>query len=136
MVLNPTGGKEVGRIIFETNPLNQYIIIKLKNQIMQILIVLLIVLAASYLVKGIVDLLSKGKKEPEVIVQEVIKEEYPVILEEPLPTQELEKMTIEEEPVKAKVVKKAKPKAKSVKKEIAVKKEKKPKDKGNDMLLS
>ena len=103
---------------------------------MQILIVLLIVLAASYLVKGIVDLLSKGKKEPEVIVQEVTKEEYPVILEEPLPTQELEKMTIEEEPMKAKVVKKTKPKAKPVKKEIAVKKEKKPKDKGNDMLLS
>ena len=103
---------------------------------MQILIVLIIILAASYLVKGIVDLLSNRKKEPEVIVQEVTKEEYPVILEEPLPTQELEIMTIKEEPVKAKAVKKPKPKAKPVKKEIAVKKEKKIKDKGNDMLLS
>ena len=39
-----------------------------------------------------------------------------------------------EKQVKPKAVKK--PKAKSIKKEIVVKKERKPKDKGNDMLLS
>ena len=102
---------------------------------MQILIVLIIMLAASYLVKGIVDLLSNRKKEPEVTVPEVTKEEYPVILEDvPSPTPELEKTEVKEKPTKQKVVKKVK--TKIVKKEPAVKKERKSKDKGNDMLLS
>lgn len=102
---------------------------------MQILIVLIIILAASYLVKGIVDLLSNRKKEPEVTVPEVTKEEYPVILEDvPSPTPELEKTEAKEKQVKLKAVKK--PKAKPVKKEIAVKKEKKSKGKGDDLILS
>jgi len=102
---------------------------------MQILIVLIGLFAASYLVKGIVDLLSNRKKEPEVTVPVVTEEEYPVILEDvPFPTQELEKSETKEKQVKPKAVKK--PKAKQVKKEIVIKKERKPKDKGNDMLLS
>jgi len=102
---------------------------------MQILIVLIGLFAASYLVKGIVDLLSNRKKEPEVTVPVVTEEEYPVILEDvPFPTPELEKSETKEKQVKPKAVKK--PKAKQVKKEIVIKKERKPKDKGNDMLLS
>jgi len=99
---------------------------------MQTLIVLLIILAVSYIGYSLFNV----KKEPAVTEPVVTEKEYPVILEEPLSTQELEKMTIKEEPVKAKVVKKPKPKAKPVKKEIIIKKERKPKDKGNDMLLS
>ena len=101
---------------------------------MQTLIVLLILLAVSY----IGYLLFNRKKEstvPEVTVPEVTKNEYPVILEGvPSPTPELQKTEVKEKQAKQKVVKKVK--AKIVKKEIAVKKERKPKDKGNDMLLS
>lgn len=102
---------------------------------MQILIVLFIILAASYLVKGIVDLLSNRKKKPTVTEPVVTEEGYPVILEDvPFPTPGLEKSETKEKQVKPKAVKK--PKAKPVKKEIVIKKERKPKDKGNDMLLS
>lgn len=103
---------------------------------MQTLIVLLILLAVSY----IGYLLFNRKKEStvteaEVTVPGVTKNEYPVILENvPSPTPELQKTEVKEKPAKQKVVKKVK--AKIVKKEIAVKKERKPKDKGNDMLLS
>ena len=100
---------------------------------MQTLIVLLILLAVSY----IGYLLFNRKKElpePEVTVPEVTEKEYHVILEEPLPTQKLKKLEAKEKQVKPKAVKK--PKAKSIKKEIVIKKERKPKDKGNDMLLS
>jgi hypothetical protein len=103
---------------------------------MQTLIVLLILLAVSY----IGYLLFNRKKEstvtePEVTVPEVTKNEYPVILEDvPSPTPELQKTEVKEKQAKQKVVKKVK--AKIVKKETAVKKERKSKDKGNDMLLS
>jgi hypothetical protein len=116
---------------------------------MQILIVLIIILAASYLVKGIVDLLSDKKKEPKVTVPEVTKEEYPIVVSASVPSSSSSVLGKVEAPevkmpeaspeLVAAVVKataKPKPKKKAVKKEIPVKKERKTKDKGNDMLLS
>jgi hypothetical protein len=116
---------------------------------MQILIVLIIILAASYLVKGIVDLLSDKKKEPKVTVPQVTKEEYPIVMSASVPSSSSSVLGKVEAPevqapeaspeLIAAVVKtaaKPKPKKKVVKKEIAIKKERKPKDKGNDMLLS
>jgi len=116
---------------------------------MQILIVLLILLAASYLVKYIVDLLFGGKKEPEVRVPGVTKEEYPIVMSASVPSSsssvlgkveaadpEIPEASPELIAAVKKTVTKPKPKKKAVKKEIEVKKERKSKDKGNDMLLS
>jgi hypothetical protein len=114
---------------------------------MQILIVLIIILAASYLVKGIVDLLFNWKKESEITVPEVTKEEYPIVMSASVPSSSssvLGKVEVAEpqipeaspELIAAVKKKVAKPKSKPVKKEIAIKKERKSKDKGNDMLLS
>ena len=116
---------------------------------MQILIVLIIILAASYLVKGIVDLLSDKKKKPEVAVPDVTKGEYPIVMSASVPSSsssvlgkiEAAEVRIPEASPELiakvkKTVAKPKPKKKAVKKEIEVKKERKPKDKGNDMLLS
>ena len=98
---------------------------------MKILIVLAILLGSFF----IGYLLFKGKKKPEVTVSEVPKEESRVTVETPtISTSELENSESKKEKPKLKAVKN--PKTKSVKKEIAVKKEKKSKDKGNDMLLS
>jgi hypothetical protein len=113
---------------FETNPLNQYIITKSKNKFMQTLIFLAIVLTVFYL-------LFNSKKQKGVTVYEVTEAKPNIIVEDtPFPTPELEKSETKEKQVKPKAVKK--PKAKSIKKEIVIKKERKPKDKGNDMLLS
>jgi outer membrane biosynthesis protein TonB len=102
---------------------------------MQILIVLIGLLAASYLVKGIVDLLFNGEKKPELTEPVVTDDEPNIIIEDtPFPTPELEKSETKEKQVKPKAVKK--PKAKPVKKEIMVKKEKKSKGKGDDLILS
>jgi hypothetical protein len=98
---------------------------------MQILIVLAILLGSFF----IGYLLFKGKKKPAVTVPEVVKEESQVTVETPtISTSELENQESKKKQPKLKAVKN--PKTKSVKKEIAVKKEKKSKDKGNDMLLS
>ena len=98
---------------------------------MQILIVLAILLGSFF----IGYLLFKGKKKPTVTVPEVVKEESQVTVETPtISTSELENSESEKKQPKLKAVKN--PKTKPVKKEIAVKKEKKSKDKGNDMLLS
>jgi hypothetical protein len=116
---------------------------------MQILIVLIIILAASYLVKGIADLLLNGKKESEVTVPEATKEEYPIVMSASVPSSsssvlgkveaadpQIPEASPELIAAVKKTVAKPKPKKKAVKKEIEVKKERKPKDKGNDMLLS
>ena len=88
---------------------------------MQILIVSVILLAVTF----IGYLLFIRKKKPAV--PDVIKKKSPVIIEDtPLPTPEQKTAEIEGE--QSKTVKKAKAKP--------VKKEKKSKDKGNDMLLS
>jgi hypothetical protein len=98
---------------------------------MQILIVLAILLGSFF----IGYLLFKGKKKPEVTVPEAVKEESQVTVETPtISTTELANSESEKKQPKLKDVKN--PKTKPVKKEIAVKKEKKSKDKGNDMLLS
>jgi len=95
---------------------------------MQTLIFLAIVLTVFYL-------LFNSKKQKGVTVYEVAEAEPNIIVEDtPFPTPELEKSETKEKQVKPKAVKK--PKAKSIKKEIVIKKERKPKDKGNDMLLS
>jgi len=98
---------------------------------MQILIVLAILLGSFF----IGYLLFKGKKKLAVTVPGVVKEESQVTVEPPtISTSELENSESEKKQPKLKAVKNSK--TKPVKKEIAVKKEKKSKDKGNDMLLS
>jgi hypothetical protein len=95
---------------------------------MQILIVSVILLAVTFI--GYLLFIRKKKPavtELEVIIPDVIKKKSPVIIEDTsLPTPEQKTAEIEGE--QSKTVKKAKAKP--------VKKEKKSKDKGNDMLLS
>jgi hypothetical protein len=114
---------------------------------MQALVVLVIILGASFIAYMILK-----EKKPHVDLpseEKTKKEEYPIIMSASVPSSsssvlgkvEAAEVQIPEaspELIASVVKTAAKPKAKKkvVKKEIAVKKERKPKDKGNDMLLS
>ena len=116
---------------------------------MQTLIVLAIVLGASF----IAYVILKEKKTPVNLSPEekTKKEEYPIVMSASIPSssssvlgkvESPEVQIPEASPELIAAVIKAKPKKKAVKKEIsigkegAVKRGRKPKDKGNDMLLS
>jgi biopolymer transport protein ExbD len=109
---------------------------------MQALVVLVIILGASFIAYMILK-----EKKPHVDLpseEKTKKEEYPIIMSASVPSSSSSVLGKVETPeaspeLIAAVVKtaaKPKPKKKVVKKEIAIKKERKPKDKGNDMLLS
>lgn len=116
---------------------------------MQTLIVLAIVLGASF----IAYVILKEKKTPVNLYPEekTKKEEYPIVMSASIPSssssvlgkvESPEVQIPEASPELIAAVVKAKPKKKAVKKEISIGKEgsvkrgRKPKDKGNDMLLS
>ena len=110
---------------------------------MQALVVLVIILGASFIAYTILK-----EKKPHVdlspLPEKTKKEEYPIVMSATVSSSSSSVLGKVETPeaspeLIAAVVKtaaKPKPKKKVVKKEIAIKKERKPKDKGNDMLLS